>query len=367
METNTCYPPLSDSSKYYNLFTSTFSVIAPVNICLSLLILLWNSVVISYFYKNYRRRVTPALFLLIGVSDVITAVGHLVFDTAAIIYMGTGEGKITDSIMTCCFVLYRFLAQMGYSSSIFLNTMLAVMRTVKIVAPFRLTNVVAVKVFGVMWGLFLLAVTLCDCVITAKVGWVVIQMMRFCENNDAINFPGQTIAYKAESGLPRKSVEVLFLSIFYIIPVLVVFGSMVVQVLKTTRVYWTSVEDEDRPLMTDWAYVNTTVCLLAAVFLICNSATSVYAIYVSGPYFSHVDHVVLAVFSSTLPLFNALLSPFIIVTRSSNLRVHFSRRVTTFYRCGRKMEQRRFQGPTAVECRFCKRKYCRDHSDNMIQ
>ena len=315
-----------NSTDCFNLFKNTFQVIAPINIVLSVLIFFWNSLVISYFYKNCQK-VTSALFFLIGVSDVTTAMGHLVFDMAALIYFTRGESGTSDSTMTVCYVLYRFVALIGYTSAIFLNAMLAVIRTINIVDPFRHTNMVAVKVFGAMWGMFLLAVTLCDCVIAAIFGWGVILKMRFGDIDFdvllvTIDYPGQTI-----TGI--KAVEVLFLSIFYFIPVLVVFGSMVVQVLKTTRVCRSGDDDEDTPLITDMNHVNTTVCLLAVVFLICNSATSFYAICVSGKSLIRSNYIILALFSSTLPLFNALVTPLIIVTRSTNLRIHIVRRLRT--------------------------------------
>ena len=332
MEKAPCYTTSGNSTDYFNRFQDTFQVVAPINIVLSVLIFFWNSLVISYFYKNCQK-VTSALFFLIGVSDVTTAMGHLVFDMAALIYLIRGESGTSDSTMTVCYVLYRFVALIGYTSAIFLNAMLAVIRTIKIVYPFRLTNMVAVKVFGAMWGMFLLAVTLWDCVFAAIYGWERILEMKFREIDDAfiiaIDYPGQTIAWFRPTFAWRKAVEVLFLSIFYFIPVLVVFGSMVVQVLKTTRVCRSGDDDEDTPLITDMNHVNTTVCLLAVVFLICNGATSFYAICVSGKSLISSDYIFLALFSSTLPLFNALVTPLIIVTRSTNLRIHILRRLRT--------------------------------------
>ena len=325
MEKAPCYTTSGNSTDCFNLFQNTFQVIAPINIVLSVLIFFWNSLVISYFYKNCQK-VTSALFFLIGVSDVTTAMGHLVFDMAALIYFTRGESANSDSTMTVCYVLYRFVALIGYTCAIFLNAMLAVIRTIKIVDPFRHTNMVALKVFGVMWGMFLLAVTLWDCVIAAIFGWESILDMKFGEIDDAliiaIDYPGQTnVWFYRDTFAWIKAVEVLFHSIFYFIPVLVVFGSMVVQVLKTTRVCRSGDDDEDTPLITDMNHVNTTVCLLAVVFLICNSATSFYAICVSGKPLISSEYIFLALFSSTLPLFNALVTPLIIVTRSTNLRI----------------------------------------------
>ena len=268
--------------------------------------------------------------------------------------------------MTCSFVVYRFLALMGNSSSVFLNAVLAVMRTIKIVAPFKRTNMLALRTVGLVWLCFIVALTLCDCSITAVKGWGVIQMMRFAKRKDpmfaAINYPGQTISWVVKlSDLSRVALEIALLCFFYILPVVAVLVSMLVQVLKTTRVYWSGVPDEDTPLTTDWSYVNTTVVLLAAAFLLCNSATSVFAIYESGPYFQlhfEVKQRVLAVFSSTLPLFNSLLSPLIIVTRSSNLKVHFARRLRFLCCCGLTKEQRKVRCQRPVPAEFRRRKLC---------
>lgn len=367
-------PHRIDPTDYFKLFKATYKEIAPINIVLSILIILWNGLVISYYYKN-SKKLTSALFFLLGISDIVTALGHFVFGVAAIVFIiiGQAECKATDSVMTVCYVLYRFLVMIGYCSSIFLNAMLAVLRTVKIVAPFRRTNIVLVRATGAGWFLVLVALTLCDCSIAAYRGWPVILEMRFANRNDAmyaaINYPGQTIFWVGDHWdkheTSRKNLETLLLSLFYILPVGTVFVSMAVQVWKTTRVYWSGVEDEDQPLLTDWTHVNVTVVMLASTFLICNSATSVFAIYVSGPGFCRHftrHQVVLAVSSSTLPLFNCLLSPLIIVTRSSNLKVHFIRKIQHYtYCCGLKKNDSLSRRIIPTECRFCKRKFCGIH------
>ena len=362
---------LSDNSTdYFELFKFTFREVGPINIVLSILIFLWNGLVISYYYKN-SQKLTPALFFLLGISDVVTALGHLMFDVAAVVFIAKGEGRVTDEVMTACYVLYRFLAIIGFCSSIFLNAMLAVLRTVKIVAPFHRTNMKAVWATGAGWFSVIVILTLVDCVIAALRGWDVILMMRFAKRMDAmfaaINYPGQTISWLdglwGDQESSRQNFEIFLLVLFYILPVVTVLVSTAVQVLKTSRVYRSGVGDEDTPLLTDWTYLNWTVVMLSCVFMVCNGASSVYAIYISGKRFCRhfrIHQVVLAVSSSTLPLFNCLISPLIIVTRStSNLKVHLWRRLQ--YRSRMKSDRHPSRHPVPTECRFCKRKFCGNH------
>ena len=327
MEAPSIYHP-----ENFKLFKQTYQYVAPVNISLSLLVLLYNALVISYFYQNCKK-LTPLLFFLIALSDVITAVGHIVFDSAALGFAKVGENtKNYDSIMMFCFVLYRVLALGGNSCSVFLNVLLAVLRTEKVVAPFRRTNMVLVKVAGVMWGLLLMTLTLGDCIIIGYLGWESVLSLEFDETGNplvaAINYPGQTIPWVCDNH--KKIQRILFLNVFYLLPVLTVFISMLVQLANTTRLCCPCVEDEDRILTTDWVHVNTTVFLLALVFLISNSATSVSALFVSGRYFQKNFKnwiIILTVLSTSLPLLNALLSPLIIITRSRNMRTYFLNRI----------------------------------------
>ena len=324
------YPP-ENTPENFMLFKQTYQHVAPVNISLSFLVLLYNALVISYFYQNCKK-LTPLLFFLIALSDVVTAVGHIVFDSAALAFAESGEStKNSDFIMMFCFVVYRVLALGGNSCSVFLNVLLAALRTEKVVAPFRRTNMVAVKVAGVMWVLLLMTLTLTDCINIVPLGWNVVFFMGFDKMDNplmaAINYPGQTIPWVLNNH--KIILQITFLCVFYLLPVLTVFISMVVQFANTTRLCCPCVEDEDRILTTDWVHVNTTVFLLALVFLISNSATSVSALFVSGKYFKeNFKHwiIILTVFSTTLPLLNALLSPLIIITRSRNLRTYFLNR-----------------------------------------
>lgn len=331
MEVSSTYPPNS-SSEDLDLFKWTYQYVAPVNISISVPVLLCNGLVISYFYRNCKK-LTPLLFFLIALSDVVTALGHVLFDSAALMYTKGRKTVDDDVIMILFFVVYRILALGGNSCSVFLNVLLAVLRTEKVVDPFRRTNVALVKVAGAVWGLLLFALTLRDCISIVALKWTAVLFMMFDKTENplvgAINYPGQTLPWTSD--YHKNSQEIILLCVFYLLPVLTVFISMVVQLTNTARMCCTCVNNEDRVLTTDWVHVNTTVFLLALVFLISNSTTSVSALLVSGKYFKeHFRNlmIILTVLSTTLPLLNALLSPLIIITRSRNMRAYVVSRMS---------------------------------------
>ena len=78
--------------KYFKL---TYEEIAPVNIALSLLIVLFNSLVVAHYFHN-RTKITFVLFLLISVSDIMTAVGNFVFAGGSSYELQTSTHTITS-------------------------------------------------------------------------------------------------------------------------------------------------------------------------------------------------------------------------------------------------------------------------------
>ena len=108
----------------------------------------------------------------------------------------------------------------------------------------------------------------------------------------------------------------------YLGPIGVVIICLVTQFIVTW--YRARARDPDHPVVTDWSRVNTTVFIISAVFLVCNSGIAIFQIY-----FRHFSHVYPSNFawsvcklmiSTTLPLMNALLTPLIILARSRELR-----------------------------------------------
>ena len=134
-------------------------------------------------------------------------------------------------------------------------------------------------------------------------------------------FPGQTIPwyilqlYEFETTTSTIA-EVTILSLIYFIPVTTVMISAMVQLhvgVQHSRDAGTNIP------LNNWAHINTTVLLLTAVFLICNSP-SIAVFFVNNFWdLQRLKMEIVGSVTTILPLLNAVLTPVIIVTRNKDL------------------------------------------------
>ena len=352
--TVTTWPTIfTTESDRKRLFRLSYRSIAPVNVTLCFLILLFNSLVVSHYFKN-RTKITSVLFLLISISDIMTAVGNLFFAGGVVLWSSDTEAY--DYVMWWFFVVYRVLGLFGYSCSIFLNTVLAVLRTIKVYDPFYRPRIVVLLVVGVVYAAILMGLTGFD-LYTMFLSdpsfrnflflWYFISPFE-----EMYPFPGQTIGWTvfiADDFTKQASTATQFsiLSVIYMIPISAVFISMMVQVHIGVQHSQTG-RDEARMAITDWVHVNTTVFLLAAVFLTCNSALTLAAAMVlivgnsidlealDSQQYRTVTGLIMKIQGPTttiLPLLNAVLTPLIIISRNRQLLRKIAVRMRNMLMC----------------------------------
>ena len=322
----------SDDERYFKL---SYRNIAPINIILCALIIVLNGLVVYRYYKN-RTKITFLLFFLISISDIMTAIGNFFFAGGVILWSRDPENY--DKMMWWFIVVYRVAGLLGYSCSILLNTLLAVLRSIKIYNPFYRPSMLAVVIIGVMYALLLIAFTVFDLYTMSLNSYFsnFLNLWYFISPfEEMYPFPGQTIPWTLFIGYGFNStlstiIQFTILSVIYMIPVVLVIISVMVQIYIGVQHSRSRPSDTAIPL-NDWAHVNTTVFLLASVFLMCNSALTFAAMmvfiisknmdinYVNFRSIAKLMMEIQGPVTTVLPLFNAVLTPVIIVLRNRGL------------------------------------------------
>ena len=299
--------------------------VAPINIPLCILTSAVCFTVLIYYWRN-RGTLTNTLFLLITTADLVICLGHLILMICVVLLHYDIIPPISAMV---CLVIHSVMSLLGYASSVLLNMILAVLRTVKISFPF---HQVKVGVLNIVIALFFgLLVLLC----AADVWTVVVYAKRYCPRcwfymwkNVVLAFIGHNLCYYLDIPVCWEDKAIVIsdcqVGLLYLAPIGVVMVCLLVQ-LSITRIRMRT-RNPDHPVVTDWSHVNTTVFILSAVFFVCNSGIAILQIYFQHIYGSEYmgDPFALLVcklmVSTTLPLLNALLTPLIIISRSQELR-----------------------------------------------
>ena len=303
-----------------------FMFVVPFNIPLCILVLGVCTTVLTYYWRN-RGTLTNKLFIMITAADLITCVGHLILMIFAVLL---SYEVIPPICVRVCAVIHTILSLLGYASSIFLNVVLAVLRTVKISFPFHQVKVGTLKIAIALFSAILVLLCVVDvyyCVVLYESyypSWLVLWY------NVNLAFVGH---YLIEFLIFEEVGKVLWnqliliskfqVGLLYLAPIGVVLACLVTQFIVTW--HRARARDPDHPVMTDWSRVNTTVSILSAVFLVCNSGIAVTIISYQYPEIYDLEDsfalmVCTLMMSTTLPLLNALLSPLVILARSRELR-----------------------------------------------
>ena len=327
--------PDDDAKRFFEL---TYKSIASVNLALSTLIIGLNILVIAYYWRN-RTKLTSLLFVIIATSDMLAALGNFSFALGTVLWIKDPEKY--DRMMWWCYIFYRIVALSSYCSSIFFNALLAVLRTIVIYNPFHRPKVLIMKIVSVTYILLILALTGYDTYFFATLTTdtvpkphvfsdILIFWYFLAGLASVISFPGQTITWElwVQDGFEQTRsgvVEFTMLAIQFLIPVVSVFVSMVVQIV-TSRRRANSEDDPTTGTAIDWRHVNTTVFLIAALFFLCNAALTADFIGVEV-YSSHLDddpadwvYKLFGTAQTLLPLINSLLSPIILVMRNARMK-----------------------------------------------
>ena len=329
------------------LFELTYKGISPVNITLSLLIILLNTLVIAY-YRRKLNDLTPALFFSIAISDILTAVGSLLFAIGVLLWSADPAGQ--DETMWRFYLIYRTVGLGGYAASIFFNTLLSVTRSIVICNPFYQPKVLMMQVFSGAYLTFLVALGIFDVYFfvngtsasSDKMHFISSLVFLYLVASSMSNstFLGQGLAGYVYMGSFNKvdtsAVQYSLLTILYLLPVLVVLVSMVVQLVVVQRARARSSDTEHH--LNNWSHINSTVFLLAVLFFFCNGALTADTIAVQALnvktdqlLLSPTELRVFGMVQTMLPLLNSLLAPVVLVSRNPRMRQDIRMKVTGMF------------------------------------
>ena len=296
------------------------------NILIGVTAIILNIFVIKYYWRQGKLTLVPLLYTLIASLDILLSVGI----TYQSIAMGLfTEGEITLNTLDRNALLFYPIIQISNRMSIFCNLLLAVYRTVMILRPFHQMNTTTAKVacllYLVPW-IVLLGIAINQ--------FHVLKIPRPLVENQYIFdcFLASGLAYMIEGYSLDTNLDIWFAVaitpdlISFVVPVLVVAVSCTVQVISINR-------SSQFPTSSNQRHVTITVILMSCLFVVCNSAFSIYILYLSYVYWSHQNErltelsqhfsIITAILGAVLPVLNAALNPVIIISRSKQLRGSF--------------------------------------------
>jgi hypothetical protein len=276
-----------------------------------------NTFVIDYYWRS-RRSFVPLLYILISGVDILTAVGiaHQSITTALFT-----RDIISQRALDHNAVFGFTLISLCYKSSIFYNVVLAVSRTVVILRPFHQIKVKLAIATCVIYGLACIGVAGYD----VHKAYMVYKDFSFTVYYISPVLGAEIMYLLLASKAPKEVqnfVRALLLVVPYLLPVLITLVTSILQVI--------SLHSPNLVTSNNQRHVTITIVLMSALFVVCNSAFSVFILiyyYRNASQSGDLFVVFTMTFGTVLPILNAALNPVIIISRSKGLREGFLARV----------------------------------------
>ena len=312
------YPTKPSSGKYFDHLQPYTDISAPC-ILLSLMTIALNIFVIKFYWKS-KLTVVPLLYTLIATADMACSVGTIYQSIVASIFTDRFGYISTDTVDKNAAIFYT-LIQISYRCSVFYNLVLAVSRTIMILRPFYQINLKMIKLACFLYAL----------------PWVLLCVMKIqVYNRDyTLMMISQKVTFEGFYQISPfyfyydwwAVVASLGDIIAFVIPVIIVLITCIIQVVSISR-------SSQFPTSSNQRHVTITVLLMSTLFVVCNSAFSVYTCIIASlagrvpivQWFKSGGRqkIMIAVFSVLLPILNAALNPVIIIYRSSGMRRKFA-------------------------------------------
>ena len=278
-----------------------------------------NIFVIKFYWKR-ELTVVPLLYTLIASLDILTAIGIIHIYVVFLLYEKECIGGWTANVNV---MILSFFKQISYRCSVFSNLLLAVSRTIMILKPFYQINKKAAILTSILYS----------------VPWMVLYgiNVHMFYGNYSWNIAGE--GYLIGAGLARNMpsqdayyvVAALPDIVAFLLPVIIVIATCVIQVLSLHG-------SSQFPTSPNQDHVTTTVLLMSAIFVLCNSPFAFFftmdlIFYLTGYHESWYRlaygdgqrfYFITALSATVLPILNASLNPVIIITRSSGMKRTFS-------------------------------------------
>ncbi|KAL5267895.1 hypothetical protein ACHWQZ_G004818 [Mnemiopsis leidyi] len=274
-------------------------------ILLSIVTVTLNIFVIDY-YLHARRSFVPLLYILISGVDILTGLG--IIHQSIVIALFTRE-VISERALDNNTVFCYTLVSLCYKSSIFYNVVLAVSRTVMILKPFHQISIKTVIVVSVAYSAVWVGVSGYDIHKSYVVHQDFSYMMYFW-------YPvmGLELIYPLKKTPTLYNLlMIILLTVPFLLPVLITLVTCIVQVI--------SLHSPNMVTSNNQRHVTITIVLMSTLFVVCNSAFSLFILIFQFTDMAEDNFVVYAmVFGTVLPILNAALNPVIIISRSKGLR-----------------------------------------------
>ena len=327
---------VSPNNGTLSFYRGALYVLSPLNIPLSLVVLIHNTLIIRSYWRD-RSRVVPLLFILIAGLDLLLAQGQLFLSIVSILLY---TGHLAPSRLAPCLVYYQGTGAIGGVLSKVVNTILTVFKTINIVFPFRRLDPGLLKKITLGFCLVPLIFTLLD---TAGSLYVAVTHIYIVDKEINILvfsttmpvaefllglFCGIIDKYQCDVNHRHITAGIVLGSIifsFYILlPCLVFIAGMVFQV----RFLYKNLGNSDNPLLKGARDIAITVCLITVLFFLCHVVLYI-SLMVLGVIVLEVGSlasnklyigVLLGLGEYTLPLINVAVFPFILIFRKDDLR-----------------------------------------------
>ena len=299
------------------MFTEMYFVFAIINTLIAIPVIMMDFLVVK-FYKAQFRKFVPCMYLLISISDGLTATFAIVA-SGLIMAAYWQDTHIIPRGAAYSMIITTAGWEVFYRISVFLNLLLSIARTIKIRTPFYIikmkASVSSVTIYSALW----FSVAIADAMIMDLSDTV-----RYVKNAK-LGLPiGGYVKDKyndTENGtFYGATTELIFILIPFIIPAIL---SCVCLFLLYQSL---SQPPPNEQSAVNQRHVTTTVTYLTLLFCICNSASTLYFVFAEYIYELFLgnkplagDEIMTCLLSLTLPLLNAAVSPIIIIARSSEL------------------------------------------------
>ena len=303
----------------------TLMVYFPYDATLGCLVIFLNSLILYFYHKQYRKFV-PCMYLLLALFDCLM----IIFMIISCCLVSKFEGKSSEYILKNKWVIigFKYGEKWSLRMSIFINTLLSVARTLKTVRPFSeikmKTALLSVVLYEAYWSVF-----------------VSLDILSIANKDNGDNSKDHNITPEETFrraiidervggetfrlfSFRNKSVAFLFINFIpYALPVMVCLVSGTIMIVYLRK------EPPNQQSAIAQRHVSITVLLLTVSFVLCLSVPVLYdlARRISGEVHDSSKGTNLInignykhILESTVPLVNALLSPAIMIWRSSELR-----------------------------------------------
>ena len=301
----------------------------PINVVLSIITLTLISFVIQHYYSQ-KGRFVPSMYMLISTSDGLATLFLL---TQYLLMWLIDREYITDPILIGCSITIIVAATgISWRVSVFSNVVLSVTRTIQIKRPFQRVKGRVVYVCIAVYAIFWVIVATFDVIILLKENdldnyysysahpIIGNELSNLFANKIAVQFEGceqddMISCYNETAGV---SMQLVFMTVSYLLPVLIVLICMVIQIQWVSR---------PRPVEgspNNQRHVTITILQITVLFFVCHTAPSISNFISEYSHsFPDVPYLFNSALYTTLPLINAALSPVIIMSRSRELRNTF--------------------------------------------